>query len=166
MRDINYDYLKNLPAAARDMRANLLPADQLAARGTTIMEWWGNLERIAAQHHYEVLRIAACRSLATGIAYLCYGVPGADVEDDLEQIRRKDADYGRSWLKRGPSGAFHAAARKPDRIEHQLAKHGDLLIAVTVDTREEGILDDIGDLRRYMLLWEAFWITNPHVIEV
>ena len=75
---------------------------------------------------------------------------------DIDQLIRKDAEYGGSWKSRGGVGAFMMLARKWDRLEPQVKAHGwDIFAAVFADAREEGILDDIGDLRRYLLLVEA-----------
>ena len=95
---------------------------------------------------------------------------------DVSILKHKDAEYGGSWCKRGGVGAFMMLCRKWDRLETALNPHavaGDLReapISVTIgkpipaydileageqDSREEGILDDIGDLRRYLLLVEA-----------
>jgi hypothetical protein len=46
-------------------------------------------------------------------------------------------------------------ARKWDRIEQQVeSQNYDVFEAYAKDSREEGILDDIQDLRRYLLLVE------------
>jgi hypothetical protein len=96
--------------------------------------------------------------------------------DDIRILKRKDAEYGGSWCKRGGVGAFMMLCRKWDRLEAALnpnAVKGDLreaplsavveapipaydiLMAGEMDSRDEGILDDIGDLRRYLILVEA-----------
>ncbi len=74
--------------------------------------------------------------------------------NDVNTLRRKDAEYGSSWKKRGGVGAFMMLARKMDRIEKLLDGHAvqDLVQALQDDTREEGVKDDVGDLRRYLLL--------------
>jgi hypothetical protein len=52
-------------------------------------------------------------------------------------------------------------ARKFDRIEHQSQKHGwDVFEAGEVYKGEAGLLDDIRDLRRYLLLVEEYILTN------
>ena len=46
-------------------------------------------------------------------------------------------------------------ARKFDRVEHQSEKHGwDVFEAGAVYSGEAGLLDDVRDLRRYLLLVE------------
>lgn len=104
--------------------------------------------------------------------------------DDAVVLKKKDAEYGGSWLRRGGIGAFMMLARKWDRLEtamqtkmsiqvaHDPKVTGgdgyseqdfyddpvdkfDIITRAVEDGREEGILDDIGDLRRYLLLVEA-----------
>lgn len=77
---------------------------------------------------------------------------------DAETLRRKDKDYGGSWKKRGGVGAFMMLARKWDRIENQLSKRSPdelqcpLWLLVRGDDRPDGLLDDVRDLRNYLLL--------------
>jgi len=78
------------------------------------------------------------------------------VDEDVAQIREKDKSYGGSWKKRGGCGAFMMLARKWDRLELQAETFSyDIFNAVEADGRKEGIIDDIRDLRRYLLLVEA-----------
>lgn len=97
---------------------------------------------------------------------------------DVETVIAKDREYGASWKRRGGTGAFMMLARKWDRIENGLqpaAKNGalvateaqlgvalglpippyDIILAALLDSRTEGIIDDIQDLRAYLLLVEA-----------
>ena len=93
-------------------------------------------------------------------------------QGDVDQLEQKDREYGGSWLKRGGVGAFMMLARKWDRLEQAMTSEVvlrsrsvpgpdmivdryDVLTRAVADGREEGILDDIGDLRRYLLLVEA-----------
>lgn len=74
---------------------------------------------------------------------------------DAQELMVKDKDYGSSWKKRGGVDSFMMLARKWDRIEHQVKSKGyNILKACEEDTRKEGILDDVRDLRRYLLLVE------------
>ena len=76
-------------------------------------------------------------------------------QQDLHALKRAEESYGDSWKRRGGVGAFMMLARKFDRVEHQSEKHGwDVFEAGTVYTGEAGLLDDIRDLRRYLLLVE------------
>lgn len=81
---------------------------------------------------------------------------------DVEEIWPKDVSYGRSWKKRGGVGAFMMLARKIDRLETLVARHGyDVFEAVVQDgpESEQGkdgtVIAEIRDLRRYLLLVEA-----------
>jgi hypothetical protein len=81
--------------------------------------------------------------------------------DDVTELRRKDAEYGGSWKKRGGVGAYMMACRKMDRLEEQLKKVSyDIFAAIEGDTRAEGVLDDVRDLRRYLMLIEAEMIAR------
>jgi hypothetical protein len=76
--------------------------------------------------------------------------------DDVVCLNRAEKSYGDSWKKRGGVGAFMMLARKWDRLELQVNQSGyDVFKAFENDTRAEGILDDIRDLRRYLLLVES-----------
>jgi len=76
---------------------------------------------------------------------------------DINALKKAENSYGDSWRKRGGVGAFMMLARKWDRIENQTNKQGyDLFAAIFADTTDAGILDDIRDLRRYLLLVESF----------
>lgn len=74
--------------------------------------------------------------------------------NDVDVLKEKGATYGESWKKRGGIGAFMMLARKWDRIENICTSvNYDILAAGGVDMG--GILDDIQDLRRYLLLVES-----------
>ena len=76
--------------------------------------------------------------------------------EDVKGLHEAEQSYGDSWKKRGGVGAFMMLARKWDRLENQVTKvNYDIFQAIQQDTRPEGILDDIQDLRRYLLLVEA-----------
>ena len=81
------------------------------------------------------------------------------MESDIETLVEKEEDYGDSWKKRGGVGAFMMLARKWDRIENSLSdrvdERYDIFHAMMQDMRDDGILDDIRDLRRYLLLVES-----------
>lgn len=75
---------------------------------------------------------------------------------DASEVEARDRTYGSSWEKRGGIGAFMMLARKWDRIEKQVEGNGyDIFATILRDPSESGILDDIADLRRYLLLVEA-----------
>tara|TARA_R110000782_G_scaffold73528_1_gene147115 strand:+ start:13 stop:321 length:309 start_codon:yes stop_codon:yes gene_type:complete len=76
-------------------------------------------------------------------------------QTDVDKLEEAEKSYGISWRQRGGVGAFMMLARKWDRIENQVKKHSyDIFESFTADSRTEGILDDIQDLRRYLLLVE------------
>lgn len=93
--------------------------------------------------------------------------------DDVAALERAQKNYGNSWKKRGGIGAFMMLARKWDRLEKFLSEPPivlaptpdeparpafptyDVLGAIMLDRRAEGIIDDIRDLRRYLMLVEA-----------
>ena len=76
--------------------------------------------------------------------------------EDVVNLDMAEQSYGDSWKQRGGVGAFMMLARKWDRIENQVKGFKwDVFEAVQDDAREEGILDDIKDLRRYLFLVEA-----------
>jgi len=93
----------------------------------------------------------------------------AILDRDVGRLVEKDKGYGRSWIKRGGVGAFMMLARKWDRIEEFVRQYErlrersperavgiewDIFAHITFDTRPEGIMDDIRDLRNYLLLVE------------
>ena len=81
----------------------------------------------------------------------------AIAQKDLDALKRAEESYGNSWRRRGGVGAFMMLARKFDRIEHQSEKHGwDIFEAGEAFKGEAGLLDDIRDLRRYLILVEDF----------
>lgn len=78
------------------------------------------------------------------------------VKADCGGLIKARTSYGDSWKLRGGVGAFMMLARKWDRIENQTKKQGyDVFKAIELDPSNTGILDDIRDLRRYLLLVEA-----------
>jgi|TARA_R110002020_G_scaffold42917_4_gene125201 hypothetical protein len=76
--------------------------------------------------------------------------------EDVRRLEEAERSYGNSWKQRGGVGAFMMLARKWDRLEKQVSeKHFDVFAAAEDDQRVEGVIDDIRDLRRYLLLVEA-----------
>ena len=85
---------------------------------------------------------------------------------DLHALQRAEQSYGDSWKRRGGVGAFMMLARKFDRTEHQSEKHGwDVFEAGRVISGETGLLDDIRDLRRYLLLVEQEILTQDKIVD-
>jgi hypothetical protein len=86
-------------------------------------------------------------------------------KEDAVALLRAEASYGDSWRKRGGVGAYMMLARKWDRLELQVEQHGyDVFKAIAEDPRQEGIIDDIRDLRRYLFLVEAWCQLNGEIL--
>ena len=80
---------------------------------------------------------------------------------DVAKLKQAQESYGDSWRSRGGGGAFMMLARKWDRIENQVTKEGyDIFKTINNDPSSSGILDDIRDLRRYLLLVESYVTDN------
>lgn len=88
----------------------------------------------------------------------------AVLQSDLDITTITDINYRGSWKRRGGTGAFHMLARKWDRLEPRIDKYGfDVFEACERDTRREGAIDDVRDLRRYLALVEAELIRRGKV---
>lgn len=93
---------------------------------------------------------------------------------DVDGLKKAQESYGDSWKQRGGVGAFMMLARKWDRIERRMEQRPlvevdggpvgvsdfpgdrwDIFAHVRADDRAEGVIDDVRDLRRYLLLVEA-----------
>ena len=71
----------------------------------------------------------------------------------VDKLVNKNIEYNESWKKRGGTDSFFMLARKWDRIEEQVKRHGwNILEALKQDQREEGLIDDIMDLMGYLML--------------
>ena len=103
---------------------------------------------------------------------------------DAEALKRAQEAYGDSWKRRGGVGAFMMLARKWDRLEKRVeqsildgseggsdlhleavrvsAAPYDIFGHIQQDARPEGIIDDIRDLRRYLMLVEAEMIARGY----
>lgn len=90
--------------------------------------------------------------------------------EDAAGLKAAQKSYGNSWKSRGGTGAFMMLARKWDRLENRLKKQPvldegkaheakgdryDIFAHLVADQRGEGVIDDIRDLRRYLMLVEA-----------
>jgi hypothetical protein len=123
------------------------------------------LERIGARDLATLRRLAALLDDApenpadSGPSYLDYlaAVAGSDVRG----LRNAEKSYGNSWKRRGGVDTFNMLARKWDRVEKRLATSGaaaspyDIFEHIAADTKSDGFIDDVRDLRRYLLLAEA-----------
>lgn len=158
-------YMDKLEEVALGVACRAKDMDTL---GRDIMDTWSTFERQAREHDYDLFNTTVppsqMRRLAFIICGLLYQVPGADCALDVAHLRVKNEEYGGSWIKRGGPGAFFMLARKWDRISLQLDRNGLRLgLVLESDGRVEGVLDDIGDLRRYLLLCLSYWeeLDNP-----
>jgi hypothetical protein len=80
---------------------------------------------------------------------------------DLLHLIDSQRAYGDSWKRRGGIGAFMMLARKFDRIEQQSkAESWDIFKAAQTFNGDAGLIDDIRDLRRYLLLVDQFLTYN------
>lgn len=101
----------------------------------------------------------------TGMAFLTK-LPEI-AENDIKVLHEKGAAYGDSWKKRGGIGAFMMLARKWDRIENiSRDKFAyDIIRACLEDMSTEGMLEQIGDIRRYFALVEAEVLVQKEIEE-
>ena len=86
-------------------------------------------------------------------------------ESDVSGLKTSEKSYGNSWKRRGGVDTFHMLTRKWDRIERHVATNGlgggqsaspyDILEHISADRRADGLIDDVRDLRRYLMLVEA-----------
>jgi hypothetical protein len=78
------------------------------------------------------------------------------LDSDERAIELNDNMYQASWKKRGGTSAFENLCRKWDRMYARCERLGwDIFRAITEDTRREGVIDDVRDLRRYLALVEC-----------
>lgn len=85
------------------------------------------------------------------------GFLNSALQNDFLGTVAGEEKYRGSWLKRGGIGAFMMLARKWDRLEALAKRHEwDIIEAVLPEYNiPDGPLDDIRDLRRYLLLVEC-----------
>lgn len=78
-------------------------------------------------------------------------------EADVNGLVEAAKHYGESWYMREGAGAFFMLARKWDRIEKRMKDESwkSIIEVLKADKRAEGMIDDIRDLRRYLMLIEA-----------
>lgn len=96
-----------------------------------------------------------------------YGLLQKIAIHDVATLVEKGKSYGASWRKRGGVGAFMMLARKWDRIEQQCEKMGyDIFEAVQMQEGiPDGLLDDIRDLRCYLLLVDGHLMGEPQRVQ-
>jgi hypothetical protein len=114
---------------------------------------------VALQNHGAHWNYRHAKTPPTHLPYLVNLLPV--LMDDADSILETDPVYGGSWQLRGGVGAFMMLARKWDRLEQRVRGTGwDVFRAITEDTRREGVIDDVRDLRRYLALVEAKAVTD------
>jgi len=85
--------------------------------------------------------------------------------NDYTSLCEAEKTYGDSWKNRGGVGAFMMLARKWDRIENLTQKHAyDIFRTIEEYPELTGVIDDIRDLRRYLLLVEAEMVQIGHIL--
>jgi hypothetical protein len=96
------------------------------------------------------------RRLATDAGGDFLHVLDAIAQEDAAGLKKAAESYGFSWKQRGGVGAFMMLARKWDRMENRVRNmEWDVFKAIATDDRGEGVIDDVRDLRRYLMLVEA-----------
>lgn len=82
---------------------------------------------------------------------------------DAAAVNLKNIQYGESWCRRGGQQAFAVIWRKADRIESILQQMNNGFDIFEAWRKNPGdVIDDIRDLRRYLLLLEEY-MTRPEV---
>lgn len=86
---------------------------------------------------------------------------GEILANDKTGLWKKEGQYKGSWKKRGGTGAFMMLARKWDRIEETVTEqYHDIFESLEKEFNQngywpaDGLMDDIRDLRRYLVLVE------------
>ena len=107
-----------------------------------IANLWKKLELMSAAINYDIFTPSVeIRLTMQNLTSVLYEIQGASPGADTEQLREKNKLYGGSWCKRGGPGAFMMLARKADRF---------------LETPNGDHEDTLGDLRRYLILVEAW----------
>ncbi len=119
------------------------------ARSYDVFQAWERCGLLGQQLRCQLHWLSALELNATGDAFVEVATR------DAAELREKNASYGESWKRRGGAGAFMMLARKWDRIDNILSPVGGGGTLESALKRNPGdVLDDIGDLRRYLLLVE------------
>lgn len=154
------DYIEQIDEVALELQNATIPIEK------RILEAWERYEKLAQDLHpsYDILSsmsgfCTSFREHSRMLIALLYEVHPGSAVADCEQIRAKDKAYGGSWHRRGGTGAFHALARKGDRIVEQFRLYGTIERA-RLEDKTESIDDTLGDLRRYLILVEAWHVAR------
>lgn len=145
---------KRLKAVSEDRRRALL--EQLAQCDLELLEFAARLAGVGSED---------MRTRSAPSAYLAYLLPVA--ASDVQGLVNAERSYGVSWKVRGGVDTFHMLRRKWDRIEKRVAESApaqgdrpaaspyDVFEHIAADPTAHGLIDDIRDLRRYLMLGEA-----------
>lgn len=121
------------------------------------------LERLAACDTSTLERLAALLESAddggAGSAYLEFlRVIG---DSDVAGLIKAEQSYGDSWKARGGVDTYHMLTRKWNRLEERVrtksdaANPYDIFAHIAANRAADGVIDDVRDLRRYLILVEA-----------
>ena len=152
------DYIAQIDEVALELQRATIPIEK------RILDAWLEYEKLAMKLYpeYDILNDGLpshFREHSRMLIAILYEVHPGSAVADCEQVRAKDAAYGGSWHKRGGTGAFHALARKGDRIVSQLELFKTFERA-RIEDKTESIDDTLGDLRRYLILVEAWHVAR------
>lgn len=117
-------------------------------QGYNVFRAWRDVDIKARMLRMHLHWLTANNLDTTGDAYAEVAVR------DAQELREKNAAYGESWKRRGGAGAFMMLARKWDRLDNILAPTNGGSHMSLLKKNPGDVLDDIGDLRRYLLLVE------------
>lgn len=146
-----------------------------------MISWWGLVETNARKHAWDVLASRDAVGAADVLAAQLYALEALArtavhwsphkrcerlAQGDAALLEAREGEYGSSWKQRGGAGAFFACVRKWDRIRMAIetprrttipfdhdVEAGDAISVVSGDSRPGGLVDDVADLRRYLILW-------------
>lgn len=88
--------------------------------------------------------------------------------NDVKIVTFRDGPtrYNGSWKKRGGVGIAMNLFRKIDRIDNSIQPSWNIIEHLVMDMSPDGLIDDVRDLRQYLLMLEALMIANgifhPH----
>lgn len=83
------------------------------------------------------------------------------VREDVQGLQDGYKKYGNSWRRYAGVSAFFNIFRKVDRIEKACIENGyDIFLAAKAFPGDTGLLDDVRDCRRYLLLVEEYIIKS------
>jgi hypothetical protein len=157
-----------------DILARREPAIRERPHGSASMS--AEDERKALLESLAALDVPTLRRLAASVAVVHEGSESdkgyldhlrAVAESDIVGLKNAERSYGNSWKLRGGVDTFHMLRRKWERVEKRVATTIDATAAapgaspydvfehVAADRGADGFIDDLRDLRRYLMLVEA-----------